>query len=68
MKTGYAYEWEGSGQWRERTDDEGWDTVVYSPKGGETIAGPATIDGARCVVYLCPDGKFRAQTVAYLGS
>ncbi len=43
-----------------RTPDADWDTVVYKPDGGERAVGDRKIDGCLCVVFHCPDGKYRA--------
>lgn len=60
MRSGYCYEWDGSGQWTE-SNGEGWDIEIYTPTGAEVFQDMHTIDGSRCAVYLCPDKLYRAQ-------
>ena len=62
MPSGYCYEYDGSNGehgWRGPTSDD-WDIVVYTATGSEKRVGERHIDGTRCVVFCCADGKYRA--------
>jgi hypothetical protein len=60
MPSGYCYEFGRDDSRWYISISEDWDTVVYTPTGTETKVGEKRIDGAPCVVFACPDGKFRA--------
>ena len=68
MQSGYCFELNRSKGERQRgapwfdTCNESWDIVVYTPTGTENKVGTRHIDGSDCTVYLCSDGKYRAQT------
>lgn len=65
MKPGYCYLCTAPHWWPQPGD--AWETEVYAPTGGETEVGRLFIDGSRCVVFRCPDGKYRAQTAVMVG-
>jgi hypothetical protein len=65
MRDGYAFELQTEEDWRTAHNDS-WETVVYTATGGEDWIGSRSIDGSVCKVFACPDGKFRAQTAAFL--
>ncbi len=61
VRGGYCFEWTGEPDaWRAGDDDEPWDTVIYTPKGGEIVVALMRIDGHPMTVFQCEDGKFRA--------
>ncbi len=63
MKSGYCFQLNsGSPNWKD-AKDERWEIEVYSPTGTEKRKGHRRIDGYSCVVFRCPDGKYRAQTM-----
>ena len=64
--SGYVYELEGPHSWK-RASSEEWPIEVYGWKGDESCVGQRTIDGARCVVFVCRDGKYRAVTLVSVG-
>lgn len=59
LPDGYVYELEQGANWTSAPDD-GWETVVRSPDGTEEHVGFRRIDDARCAVFLCSDGRYRA--------
>ncbi len=63
MTSGYAFETdprESGDNYFEISNDE-WEIVVYTPNGREIELGCVNIDGARCTVFSCADGMYRAQ-------
>ncbi len=66
MPSGYCFEYQGRRCWR-AASSERWDTVVHTPDGKEKRVGTRRIDDAKCVVYVCSDGKFRAVTAVAAG-
>lgn len=62
MMSGYCYVYQGT-RGNMRVSNR-WGTSVYTPNGREKMRRDTVlIDGARCAVFKCPDGKFRAQTL-----
>jgi len=61
IQSGYCYAYQGKRNWFASTDER-WDIEVYTPTGEERVRGTRRIDEASCIVFACPDGKFRAQT------
>lgn len=67
MSSGYAYELDAPLLNKRNPEfwgvavDDAWDTVMYTPNGKERAVGERKIDGARCVVFKCSDGFYRAQ-------
>lgn len=55
MMSGYCYEL------TDEMDFPDWETAIYTPTGEERFLFCREIDGAKCAVFACPDGMFRAQ-------
>lgn len=66
MPDGYCFEFELTGDWTGSADDY-WNIEVYKPTGQEKQVGSRFIDGSRCCVFSCPDGKFRAVNAVSVG-
>jgi hypothetical protein len=68
MRSGYCFELDGcsAAGWQLAPDDD-WPIVVYTPKGDELRVGTRLIDGSVCVVFLCSDNVYRAQTRVAVG-
>ena len=47
---------------------EDWELVLCVADAVSTCVGALRIDGERCLVFLCSDGAYRAQPLAYLHS
>lgn len=64
--SGYCYELERHADWKRSPSDD-WAVEVYAPHGDEQEVGTRTIDGSRCVVFLCRDAQYRAVTKVSIG-
>ena len=64
--SGYVYELERHADWTTAPSDD-WAIEVYGWEGDEEQVGERIIDGARCVVFVCRDGQYRAVTLAGVG-
>lgn len=67
MREGYAFVLRGQKKSWRKCPDERWEIVMYCDAGGEERIGTRTIDDTPCGVFLCKDGKVRAQACAALG-
>jgi len=65
MMSGYAFEASKRG-WQ-RSKDDNWEIVAYTPDGKERFLGFRSVDGSRVAVFSCGDGMARAQTTVSLG-
>lgn len=64
LKAGYAYEFDGDGDWKSSPDDS-WEVVMLSRGGGKRV-GSRLVDGSRVIVFK-RGKKYYAQTGAALG-
>lgn len=61
IRSGYAYEKAAGAFWPTCPDDD-WEIVVTDADPEAIYRGTRRIDGALCNVFLCADGRVRAQT------
>jgi len=66
LGSGYAFQLATGKLWSFSVADD-WDTVVTCDDERSTCVGALRIDDAPCLVYLCSDGAYRAQTFAFAG-
>lgn len=61
LKDGYVLEYDGGTNWLSSAEED-WDIEIYNPDGTEQFIGQRYVDGNSHVVFLCSDGKYRAQS------
>lgn len=66
LGSGYAFQLATGKLWSFSVADD-WDIVVTCDDERSTCVGALCIDDAPCLVYLCSDGAYRAQTFAFAG-
>jgi len=65
LKSGYAYVYTGSRNWK-TSSDEKWENTMVDDGIIATRVGTRTIDGAKCDVFKTPQGNFYAQMAHYV--
>lgn len=66
LGSGYAFQLATGKLWSFSVADD-WEIVVTCDDPRSTCVGALRIDDAPCLVYLCSDGAYRAQTFVFAG-